>query len=559
MWKIRWTHALCLTIILLWPSLSVGLTANADAEAAVQLNKPTDKQAGDRVTVSGTATWDEVMIKVIRPDNTILYFDIAAISEGKFSQNFQLPQQTPQGTYTIVAGRGAITATESFAVTTASSGNGGTPTPTPTPTQPSLPQSGAVEIDGDAIPFTNTKDDEGVTVTTATLQSDALRQAIAQAVLINPSSPLVKISFNKPYAALRVQLPADVIKESAATSPAVVILIQGKAASYQLPLSLSQLKSALSEGVSNPKESYVEIEMRQVSGQLESLLAAAAQESLVELIHAGFSYNIALVEKGRSVDIPSLGQSYTTRTMTVDGMINPSISTVTLFNSETGTFTFVPSVFETVSGVTKVTFKHNDHGVYSIITLSKSFKDLASHWAKADIEMLASKQIIRGQSSDVFAPDVAITRAEFTALLVRMLNLTNEPESGGFSDVPQTAWYAEAVAAATKSGLVEGYGEGTFQPDRPLTREQLAVLVVRTIQSTGAASGESTSDGHKTAALSDGHMISDWARDAVNFLTQENITQGYPGGTFGPERNVSRAEAAVILKRMLEYVNWINH
>ncbi|MFX3636727.1 MAG: S-layer homology domain-containing protein [Candidatus Pristimantibacillus sp.] len=558
MWKKRWVYALCLTSLLLWSSLSVGPTATANSDAAVQLNKPADKNAGELVTISGTATWDEVMIKVIRPDNTILYFDIASIAEGKFSQTFQLPQQTAKGTYTIVAGKGDITATESFAVTTASSGNGGTPTPTPTPTEPSLPQSGGVVIDGDAIPLTNIKDDEGVTVAMATLQSDALRKAIAQAVLINPLSPLVKISFNESYAALKVQLPADVIKEAAAASPAVVILVQGKAASYQLPLSLSALKSALSQGVSNPKERHIEIEMRQVSGQLEKQLASAAQNSLVELIHAGFSYNLAIVENGRSVDIPSLGQSYTTRTMTVDGMINPSISTVTLFNSETGTFTFVPSVFETVNGVTKVTFMHNSNGVYSIIAMSKSFKDLASHWAKADIEMLASKQIIKGQSSTVFAPDAAITRAEFTALLVRMLNLTNEPESEAFSDVPDTAWYAEAVAAATKSGLVEGYGEGTFQPDKPLTREQLAVLVMRTIQATGTASDESTSDGRKAASLSDDHLISGWARDAVNFLMQESIAQGFPDGTFRPERNVSRAEAAVILKRMLQYVEWIN-
>ncbi|MDD4238511.1 MAG: S-layer homology domain-containing protein [Desulfotomaculaceae bacterium] len=182
------------------------------------------------------------------------------------------------------------------------------------------------------------------------------------------------------------------------------------------------------------------------------------------------------------------------------------------------------------------------------------FKDIAGHWAQKEIEFMAANGHVSGVGDNEFAPEIMITRAEFTAILVRMAGLTADPGGADcFSDVPAEAWYRGVVGAATIAGLINGTSEKSFAPDEPVTREQMAVMMVRFISKNGLDITISDDDTVQLlAGYSDSGDVSPWARTFVSLMTRERLITGRESGQFVPLGNTTRAEAAVVLYRVLQ-------
>lgn len=179
---------------------------------------------------------------------------------------------------------------------------------------------------------------------------------------------------------------------------------------------------------------------------------------------------------------------------------------------------------------------------YALVEQNVTFSDIAGHWAKDDIEVLASLGIVNGDGG-LFKPAGTLTRAEFAAELVRALGLTSGSASGSFSDVPADAWYADAVNAAAAAGIVQG-ADGAFNPNAPITREQIASMITRAFKiDVSAAAAPSFSDADSIAA---------YAKDAVGWAQANGIINGTQDGNFNPKASTKRAEAAALLYRLLE-------
>lgn len=178
-----------------------------------------------------------------------------------------------------------------------------------------------------------------------------------------------------------------------------------------------------------------------------------------------------------------------------------------------------------------------------------SFKDLGKvAWAQEAIQALAAKGIIKGLDANTFAPTKTVTRAEFITMLVRALNLTGSATTSSFNDVKQGAWYTDSIAAAVKAGLVQGSGNGKFEPGRQVTREEMAIMIANALK-------DKLQPIDKNAALgkfADKSSIALYAQDAIAQLTQLGIVNGVEGGKFAPKGIANRAQAAVIIYRMLE-------
>ena len=176
----------------------------------------------------------------------------------------------------------------------------------------------------------------------------------------------------------------------------------------------------------------------------------------------------------------------------------------------------------------------------------KPFADVtpaACGWALEAIETLAGAGVLDGTDYEHYEPDLPITRAELTKLLVKALNLPAAEDATTFVDVPATAWYAGYTAAAAGAGLVKGYEDGSFRPGSPVTREELAVILTRGFVLT-ARPGAAWS-------FSDAAEFSPWAQDSVTIAAGSGLIHGYPDGPFRPKGQVTRAEGAVMLYRAL--------
>lgn len=140
-------------------------------------------------------------------------------------------------------------------------------------------------------------------------------------------------------------------------------------------------------------------------------------------------------------------------------------------------------------------------------------------------------------------PDAALTRAQTAMIFYRLLR--NDVRTGvqnasvGFSDVAGSAWYATAVSALAKLGILEGYPDGSFGPGKPVTRAEFASIAAR-FDKTAAATQASFTD-------ISGH----WAAAAISRAAELGWVNGYADGTFGPDRQITRAETAAMINRVL--------
>ncbi|MBP1989835.1 S-layer homology domain-containing protein [Paenibacillus eucommiae] len=186
----------------------------------------------------------------------------------------------------------------------------------------------------------------------------------------------------------------------------------------------------------------------------------------------------------------------------------------------------------------------------SLITTKKGFVDLEGHWAKADIELLASKGMIEGMDDDHFVPQAKVTRAQFAALISRALNLKTTTKQNPFTDVTSGSWYELEVNRAYTAGIIQGITESSFAPEKNITREEMAVMIVR---ASAHISADILGKDSKASisAFADSAAISEWAREDIYTSVRLGIINGRAENKFAPQDQATRAEAAVVIKRLL--------
>lgn len=177
------------------------------------------------------------------------------------------------------------------------------------------------------------------------------------------------------------------------------------------------------------------------------------------------------------------------------------------------------------------------------VDTDNKFIDTLGHWAEDDIIDMTNKQIVHGVSETMFSPERSITRAEFTALLSRMLEL-EKTEENMFSDITAGDWFADEVNAAAKAGITAKLG-GVFDGNGQISREEMAYMLKKACEhKVGAASGEGK-------AFIDSDSISVEYKDAVDFVSAAGLISGYEDGTFRPQGMLTRAEAVKVLSKLL--------
>ena len=168
------------------------------------------------------------------------------------------------------------------------------------------------------------------------------------------------------------------------------------------------------------------------------------------------------------------------------------------------------------------------------------FKDITGHWAEGSIKQMASTGVINGYADGCFKPDNIITRAEFVTLLVNVLKVSNQGDKV-FSDTKKH-WARQNIAAAVAAGIVSGRSQNIFSPDDPITREEMALMVVQATRLNKPA----------LSTFKDKDRISPWARSAVDSLAALGILAGYPDGTFDPKGKTTRAQAATLILKVMK-------
>jgi len=171
-----------------------------------------------------------------------------------------------------------------------------------------------------------------------------------------------------------------------------------------------------------------------------------------------------------------------------------------------------------------------------------TFSDIQDNWAKDNILTAYLSGWMNGVSAGEFSPDAPLTRAQAAALFVRMLGLTAVKDSAYSFDDCGGSWAEAYIDTARKYNIIAGIGDNLFEPDRPITREEIAVLLDNIT--------DYTDSGAQTAFSDVTEISNPWSYSAVSALCANGVITGYPDGSFRPENNVTRAEIAAMITRI---------
>ncbi|GIQ70870.1 peptidase S8 [Xylanibacillus composti] len=178
----------------------------------------------------------------------------------------------------------------------------------------------------------------------------------------------------------------------------------------------------------------------------------------------------------------------------------------------------------------------------TLTRLVSGFRDIQGHWAEKYIVDLASKDIVSGYPDFRFAPNGKLTRAEATFMLVQALSPSRTNRTPAFKDVNRNHWAYEAIAQASAEGWIAGYPDGTFAPNKLLTRMEMAVLLSQAMQVKGIAG--------RSAPFKD-VPGTQWGADRVRALKQLGWISGYEDNTFRPGSTSTRAEFVSMLYNLV--------
>jgi len=182
------------------------------------------------------------------------------------------------------------------------------------------------------------------------------------------------------------------------------------------------------------------------------------------------------------------------------------------------------------------------------VTIPSEFEDIEGHWAKEYILNLFSKGVVNGVSGTTFAPDATIRRGDFILMLYRAAGMPESEIAGIFDDVAEDAYYAKAVEWAASAGIAQGMGDGLFEPDRALTREQAFTFIYRAFDCLEIEAPE-TSD-EALAPFTDADELSDYAMTPTAALVTMHVVGG-DGGYLTPNENFTRGQMAKVLSLLL--------
>lgn len=188
---------------------------------------------------------------------------------------------------------------------------------------------------------------------------------------------------------------------------------------------------------------------------------------------------------------------------------------------------------------------------YAVVENKVSFKDTASvdSWAGHQIAVVAAKGIVEGRAAGEFVPEGKVTRAEFAKMIVKAYGLEDAAATESFADVSDNDWFKPYVAAAVKAGLINGRSAASFEPNAEITRAEMATIAARALINVKEYKTVVTEEALK--AFADAASINTTLTAGVALATEQGIVVGDESKQFNPNNSSTRAQAAVVIYRLL--------
>ena len=339
-----------------------------------------------------------------------------------------------------------------------------------------------------------------------------------------------------------------------------IIVLQTNNASYTIPaeqIDITAISSQLGANV-ELEDVKLKIEIAEpLKNMLQIVEAAVNREGLTQVAPT-LNFKVSVEYEGRTVEILQFN-AYVKRTIAIPEGTNPNQITTGIVVEPDGSVRHVPTQITKVGDRYYAVIHSLTNGTYAVVRNPLQFIDVENHWAKAAVNNMGSRIVVNGIGNGMYYPDQDITRAEFAAIIVRGLGLSLSQKNSLFTDVGTTAWYRSAVQTAYEYGLINGFEDGTFRPNEKITREQAMLIMSKAMIITGLKeSATRQSNVEVLREFTDASTVSEWALDGVADSVSSGIISGRNNNLLAPKANITRAEVAMIIQRLLQTSDLIN-
>ncbi|MFC3748943.1 S-layer homology domain-containing protein [Paenibacillus sp. GCM10012306] len=276
----------------------------------------------------------------------------------------------------------------------------------------------------------------------------------------------------------------------------------------------------------------------------EDTARAASQSANTVITPGGAAFNITLSlikEDGKESKLSSFSYPVTLKLKVVESS-QPNLTGIYNLN-ELGGMQYLGGRLS--DGYLSVDVSH--FSKYAVLQYDKSFTDVsAGHWALPAIKSMVAQHVATGTSDTRFSPNQQVTRAEFATFIARKLNLKAYGTSD-FTDVPSSKWYSESVAAVVETGIASGQSETVFAPERPISRQEMVVMVMKAYAYKYMLPFNVGDEG---IPFADQAQISAWAKPYAAAAHKLELVQGSSDNKLDPNKKATRAEAVMVISKL---------
>ncbi|WP_228551481.1 sugar-binding protein [Paenibacillus sp. B01] len=272
-----------------------------------------------------------------------------------------------------------------------------------------------------------------------------------------------------------------------------ILAFETNMASYRLPvrqvIASESWKSILEQSDSGDidlAEVQVQLRIGKPTEEEKRRVVIATDAQSLKSIGEPISFVIQVMYGTQVIELTSF-DAYVERIMPLPSGLDPAQVATAVVVEPDGSVRHVPTSMVSLEGKWHASIRSLTNSMYTLVGHEVRLLDIKQSGAEEIIRRLAARTIVRGLPDGTFRPEGQITRAEFTAMLVRALGLRLESNQQPFKDVSASSWYGAYVSTAHEHQLIRGYGDHTFRPMQVLTIEEGLEMLDNAIKLTGVA------------------------------------------------------------------------
>lgn len=325
---------------------------------------------------------------------------------------------------------------------------------------------------------------------------------------------------------------------------------------YSLPVSSIDVNAAARALGGSSVSNYLKVVLEEGDTPATSSLVTAINRSGATLLEGPYYYDALIVNGSQTQPAKITGNL--TRTVNTTRSITYNNTTAVFYDEVVGQISYVPTTFSKSGNTTTITFKRPGNSAYAIVSNNKLYSDSSKHWGLSSISLMTRKFIAEGHSATNFNPKTNITRGEFATYIVRGLGLSaNKDAAKKFKDVNSNSVMGGYIGAAVEAGLVSGVSATSFEPNSYITRQDMALMMIRMANAVGLDTKLNATADSVLSGFKDKSSVSSYARTGLAQAIEIGIISGTSTTALSPKSNAERVQGIIMIQRVLERANYL--